>query len=583
MLSEHLQRRVVRFRISGLMSRASPERILNILSRPQALCRANATRASDLRMLTQINMGRFQWAVGGHVRQRALRHIVGPSSPSWIFGHMLQLILPRQYGDHEFRWQKKFGSVYRIKGCFGQDRLMVADPLALQFLLNSPMFERGGVGDMMLHLAFPEKSVIAVKGMFSFRWWPYHHLKLSVDLGDEHRRIRAALNVGFSAATVRTYRPVFERAAETISEQLENYPAASINICPLLSVATLQAISEAVLRYSLQDLGDGFVDNNIQIVRLSATQSPTQILVDALSVRLPLWLLRGAMYLPTPAFKIIRKGKYLAHQIGRRIVRERLDTALQGIEMNDDLFSRLVDPNISDGMSEDEVASQVGFLLLAGQETTANTIAYGLLELARHPDFQEKLRAEIHSTQGASASGGSAPYDSMPLLNAFIKAGHGIETIRLYPAGPFSERVAVQNTTIPLSEAITTSTGERISHIPILKGQLVMLGIASYQRLESSWGTDAHEFNPSRWLDGTAYRGEAVGPYANLLSFLGGPRTCLGWRFAILEMQVILCHLVAKYSFAEVEGEVIRPCFLNNLLPIVSSGEKALPLRITRI
>jgi hypothetical protein len=35
-------------------------------------------------------------------------------------------------------------------------------------------------------------------------------------------------------------------------------------------------------------------------------------------------------------------------------------------------------------------------------------------------------------------------------------------------------------------------------------------------RLESCWGQDAHEFKPSRWLDGMAYKGEAVGPYANL-------------------------------------------------------------------
>ncbi|KAJ6571229.1 hypothetical protein B0H19DRAFT_658469 [Mycena capillaripes] len=55
------------------------------------------------------------------------------------------------------------------------------------------------------------------------------------------------------------------------------------------------------------------------------------------------------------------------------------------------------------------------------------------------------------------------------------------------------------------------------------------------------------------------------------------------WRFAILEMQVILCELVAKFLFAEVENEPVRVRFLNNLLPIVPSGERALPLRITRI
>ncbi|KAF8177935.1 cytochrome P450, partial [Mycena galopus ATCC 62051] len=172
-------------------------------------------------------------------------------------------------------------------------------------------------------------------------------------------------------------------------------------------------------------------------------------------------------------------------------------------------------------LNEDEIVAQVGNLMLAAQETTANTIAFGLLELARHPHFQEALRAEIRSVLGTSV--GTVSYDSMPLLNALIK-----ETIRFYPAVPVSDRVAMQDTAIPLGEAITTITGERISRIPIMKGQLVTIAIASYQRLESRWGTDAHDFNPSRWLDGTVTQGTAIGPYANLLSFSGGPRSCLG-------------------------------------------------------
>ncbi|KAJ7804514.1 cytochrome P450 [Mycena olivaceomarginata] len=110
----------------------------------------------------------------------------------------------------------------------------------------------------------------------------------------------------------------------------------------------------------------------------------------------------------------------------------------------------------------------------------------------------------------------------MPLLNAFIK-----ETIRFYPAMPLVERVALQDTTIPLADPITSSTGD-MRYIHVAKGQHVTLGIAAYQRLESRWGVDTHKFNPSRWIDETMSRRESVGPYANLLSFLGGSRTCLG-------------------------------------------------------
>jgi hypothetical protein len=97
--------------------------------------------------------------------------------------------------------------------------------------------------------------------------------------------------------------------------------------------------------------------------------------------------------------------------------------------------------------------------------------------------------------------------------------------------------MALEDTVIPLGDGMMTAKGEHISHLPIRKGQIVSLGIASYQqfvsycqrdpdpinsffvlirRLKSRWGQDADEFKPSRWLNGGASKGEAVGPYANL-------------------------------------------------------------------
>jgi hypothetical protein len=55
----------------------------------------------------------------------------------------------------------------------------------------------------------------------------------------------------------------------------------------------------------------------------------------------------------------------------------------------------------------------------------------------------------------------------------------------MYPAGAITERVAVQDTVIPLTESITTSTGERISQIPVRKGQVFTLAIGAYQRFAS--------------------------------------------------------------------------------------------------
>jgi hypothetical protein len=74
---------------------------------------------------------------------------------------------------------------------------------------------------------------------------------------------------------------------------------------------------------------------------LAASQSKAQILADAITGYLPLRAWRAMTYLPTTAFKIVRKQNYLATQFGRQIVREKMDAGRQGLEMNNDLFSLL--------------------------------------------------------------------------------------------------------------------------------------------------------------------------------------------------------------------------------------------------
>ncbi|KAF7375594.1 Cytochrome P450 [Mycena sanguinolenta] len=489
-------------------------------------------------------------------RRSAIQDLAGPPSPSWIFGHIRQLLLCPRYGAHEFNWLNSYGPVYALKGCFGQDRLMVADAVAMQYILNSPNFQRASTEDNPRKLVFSEKGLVVLRG-------------------SDHRRIRSALSIGFTAAAVRSYHAVFKVVAEQICEQLENFPSTTTDVCSLLSAATLEATCQAILGRSTQDLGEEFAANNREIIKLTASQSEVHILADVIMSRLPTWIWRAAIHLPTKIFAVARQGRFLGNQVGGRIVREKQEAAVQGLETGSDLFSRLADPNNSDSLAEEDLVPQVVVVLVAGQETTSNAISFGLLELAKHPDFQDRLRAEIYSALGNNTS---LAYESMPLLNAFLR-----EILRLYPAVPLSDRIVLEDTVIPLGESIISSKGNLIDKIPVRKGEIVTVAIAAYQRLPSRWGKDPHIFNPSRWLDGETHQGEAVGPYANLLSFFGGPHICLGWRFAIFEMQVIICELVGKFSFAEPDNEPVNPRLMNALLPIVATGERALPLHVTRL
>ncbi|KAJ7766107.1 cytochrome P450 [Mycena metata] len=492
-------------------------------------------------------------------RPSTIRNIPGPPSQSWIFGNTLQLLLPTQYGDYEFRWLKSYGPVYRLKNCFG-DRLMVADPAALNCIVNSPHFKPSPMQENMFEILFGRESLSCV----------------SVQ---EHKALRAALNVGFSAVAVRSYQSIFEKAAARLTEELENSSSTStIDICPLLGFAMLSTIGEAVLGQSPEELGEELIRNNFEIVAVAASQSRQQILAEAIASHLPTWLFRAVARLPTGTFKTVRDAKRLAYELGNRIVQEKLVAAKEGLDTDSDVFGVLLNLNASSttrtGLPGNVVAAQTAVFMIAGQETTANTITLGLRALARLPEFQAELRSEI------TAKAGNAPYDGMPLLNAFIK-----ESLRMFPVVPIDDRCAREDTVIPLSEKITLSTGEEISQIHVEKGQVVSVAIAAFQRLESRWGEDAHEFNPNRWLQGSsAYKGaEGLGPYANLMSFLGGPHVCLGWRFAVLEMQVFICELVRQFSFALPEDDNVRVRLATTLHTVMASGQTGSPMIVSRV
>ncbi|KAF7358691.1 Cytochrome P450 [Mycena sanguinolenta] len=511
-------------------------------------------------------------------RRSTIRNIPGPPCHSWIYGadflvsnmslaerilgNMLEVAFTPTYGEHEFLWQKAYGSVYRFTGCFGDERLMVADPMALQYILNSPHFALSSLMQNMIDLVFGEHSLIGLRGQ-------------------THKRIRNEFNIGFTAAAVRDYQPIFEKFAQATSQQLEASDAEIVDISPLLGKATVAAIAEATLGYSLEELGEAYQTANAEIMTGAAYHSPGEYLFGTMMMRLPPWLLRVVINLPTKAFDAIRRTRSLALQIGARAVQGKQALAQQGLDIDTDLFGLLLDPQNSDTtrdkLTSEEIISQTGTMMVAGHETTTNTMLFGLLELAKNAELQDELRAEIHSMAGA---GDNHAYDSMPLLNAFIK-----ESLRFYPAEPSTERMALQDTVIPLSEGLTTISGERISQIPVRKGQIVIVGIASYQRHDLRWGENPNVFRPARWLEGTVSKGDAIGPYSNLLTFLGGPHTCLGWRFALLEMQVVICELIGKFSFAlpEDENDRVIARRTNTLQPTLPNGKKGVPLRVTRV
>ncbi|KIJ33858.1 hypothetical protein M422DRAFT_264149 [Sphaerobolus stellatus SS14] len=205
-----------------------------------------------------------------------------------------------------------------------------------------------------------------------------------------------------------------------------------------------------------------------------------------------------------------------------------------GKEGGKDIMSLLVNANHwSATISTEDLVAQLTTLLLAGHETTASTMNWLFYELSRHPDIQIKLRKEII---------------------ARIRR----EVLRYHPIQARTTRIAGQGDIIPLSEAQKTTDGKTITEVAVEKEQRTIVSFDAYNRLTSIWGEDAHVWNPERFLNDNGTKTKTgLGVLSNLLTFSSGERSCIGWRFVILEMQSTLCALIPNFKFSSPPGNVV--------------------------
>jgi cytochrome P450 len=231
-------------------------------------------------------------------------------------------------------------------------------------------------------------------------------------------------------------------------------------------------------------------------------------------------------------------------------------------------------------MSEEEVTAQVKVLLLAGYETTSVSLTWALIELSRHPGVQTSLREELLTF------GSDPTYDqfkaNLPYLDAVVH-----EILRLYPPLGESTRLAAADDIIPLSEPVRAESGEMMNSISIAKGTSITISSTGINRSSAIWGPDSKEFKPDRWLteDGISEKAKEVQGHRHLLTFVDGPRTCLGKDFAITEFKTVLSVLVKNFVFEMRDGPDTPVEVANGILPrprVVGEGGVGVPLRVCR-
>ncbi|KIJ32005.1 hypothetical protein M422DRAFT_36040 [Sphaerobolus stellatus SS14] len=527
-----------------------------------------------------------------YVQLKTLHHpgiedlVNGPKPSSWLAGNLADLIGASNIGDKDQEYVEQHGIAFKFMGSFGRPNVLyLADPKALNFVLNTSgyIFNRG-------------KQVEAGRLLFGS--------SLLTSTSQEHARQRKILLPAFSQPVIRDIFPAFMEVSEQLATKwIDLYQSAGeapcvVNVHDWFSRLTLDGVGKGTFSYDFGALGDT-PSEYLQVFNalFAATQSkPPKMRNVAIGLAaidllqyLPLWFLRpiGKLLMRSP---LIKKFKGNAEKMALEHIENEKRAAAGQVPKGKDIMSTLVRSNLSEDaqrkLTDEELMGQLIVFTVAAHQTTSTTLSWIFYELARHPEFQEKLRNEIKLFRNALGDKKPAASDlesQLPHTTAAIK-----ETLRFHPPAAHILRWASKDGTIPLSEPIKMRNGELTKHVSLKAGQSVIISVTAYNRLKNLWGDDANVWNPDRFLGERLndLPKNTLGVYANLSTFSSGVHSCIGWRFAILQLHVIVISLLEKFTFSPSPKSEIYKAPFTGLLPFVKGQEKEgpqLPLAIVPV
>jgi cytochrome P450 len=346
------------------------------------------------------------------------------------------------------------------------------------------------------------------------------------------RRIVAA---SFVPPAVDAVIPLFARAAEGAMAHWDE--AAPVDMAAQATATTMRIISDSLFA------GDPRLTSDAAMAHIAAA-------LDAFSGR----RLQALLGLPqirwTAKARAGWRGQTYLRETLTEVVRDRLRAG--GAE---DFLGTLIgalgkgfEPAEAEALAIDNAAT----FYLAGHETTANAMAWSLFLLSEQPALQDEAAAEAAAALSAGTDDAALP-DRLPLLRRVIE-----EALRLYPPAPRMDRQAV--------------AADRLSEHEVAPGDIVSIWPWLLHRHEALWD-DPDAFDPDRWLP----EAKAARHRFQYIPFGGGPRLCVGMRFATVEALTVLAHWIARWRFAPVPGREVRASGMVTLrpaggLPLVLTG-----------
>nr|QQL94745.1 sterol 26-hydroxylase mitochondrial-like protein [Lateolabrax maculatus] len=215
-------------------------------------------------------------------------------------------------------------------------------------------------------------------------------------------------------------------------------------------------------------------------------------------------------------------------KVSEELVMKKMEEIQEKVDLDQNLEGAyLTHLLLSDKMTVTEILGSITELLLAGVDTTSNTVSWCLYLLAKEPAIQEQLYQEVISVCPGDNVPTSDDISQMPYMKAIIR-----ETLRLYPVVPGNARVTLENDIVVGDYLFPKKTLFHLCHYAVSYDENIF--------------PDPHAFLPQRWLR-VAEEKSKQHPFGSV-PFGFGIRACLGRRVAELEMYLLLSRLIKHFE-----------------------------------
>uniref|UniRef100_A0A7E4V8M5 Cytochrome P450 n=1 Tax=Panagrellus redivivus TaxID=6233 RepID=A0A7E4V8M5_PANRE len=420
------------------------------------------------------------------------------------------------------KWTKEFGPIYGIHSGM-MPEIVISDPELVHELLTKKFEDFYGRRSSPLLKVIQNSKRAHLLNARGARW----------------KRLRALTSPIFTMGNLKRLIPTVEKCSNYTMVFFDKAyeTGKAFNIKPFFHEFTMDVMCHIALGHKETNQFNNprtkLVDDVFKYLGGTPFEK-SAFMAPALSfIFLPMFIIHSV--LTSNAFSI------LIGQL-RKAVAERIQERASGKTTTSDLpdfidfFLDLLDDEVTDGaftktnakvakkVTEEEIVGQCFAFMLAGYDTTADTLTTSSWFLAKYPDFQDRLYEEIEEVCDTP----EVTYEQLEQLkyvDVLMK-----EILRLHPIATSAiARECMESTTL--------------GNIPIEKGTNVWIDFVTLNKNTEIWGDDASEFRPERFFDVTTEMQNAM------VNFGAGPRICIGMKLAYIEEKIALGKILINPQY----------------------------------